>query len=134
LGIRKWASRHRGARQPRRRKPVRRGGQVSAREDMTVPTEDLRSAVEDALCRHFDRACSVVEFRREPSQYRSSFALEEIRVRIDDGRTLDIVFKDVSRRGLSVAARAAKPPFLYDSRRENRTHVEALNPLRLRTR
>jgi aminoglycoside phosphotransferase (APT) family kinase protein len=106
---------------------------VSARDDSNVPTEDLRSAVEDALCRHFDRACSVVEFRREPSQYRSSFALEEIRVRIDDGRTLEIVFKDVSRRGLSVSARAAKPAFLYDSRREIRTYVEALNPSRLGT-
>ena len=104
---------------------------MSAREAMTVPTEDLRSAVEHALGRHFDHACRVVDFRREPSQYRSSFVLEELRVRLDDGRTLDIVFKDVSPRGLSAAARAAKPEFLYDPRREIRTYVEALNPSRL---
>jgi hypothetical protein len=106
---------------------------VSTRDATAVPTEDLRSAVEDAFCRHFDRACHVVEFRREPSQYRSSFALEELHIRLDDGRTLDIVFKDVSLRGLSAAARAAKPVFLYDPRREIRTYVEALNPSRLGT-
>jgi Phosphotransferase enzyme family len=106
---------------------------VSAREPENVPTEDLRSAVEDALRRHYDHECRVVEFHRAPSRYRSSFALEELRVRLDDGRWLDILFKDVSPRGLSAAARAAKPDFLYDPRREIRTYVEALNPLRLGT-
>jgi hypothetical protein len=99
----------------------------------TVPTAELRSAVEGALCRHFGHLCRIVEFRRAPSEYRSSFALEELGVRLEDGRSLEIVFKDVSPRGLSDTARAAKPEFLYDPRREIRTYVEALNPTRLGT-
>src|SRR5439155_27149720 len=91
------------------------------------------SALEGALARHFGRPCLVVGLDRAPSPYRSSFALEVLTVRLDDGRSLDIVFKDVSPRGLSDAARAAKPAFLYDPRREIRTYVEALNPSRLGT-
>src|SRR5439155_21198427 len=89
--------------------------------------------LEGALARHFERPCRVVGLERAPSPYRSSFALEDLTVRLDDGRSLDIVFKDVSPRGLSDAARAVKPAFLYDPRREIRTHVEALNPSRLGT-
>jgi len=99
----------------------------------TVPTDELRPALEGVLCRYFDRPCRVVGLDRVPSRYRSSFALEELAVRLDDGRALDILFKDVSPRGLSDEALAAKPAFLYDPRREIRTYVEALDPSRLGT-
>jgi Phosphotransferase enzyme family len=98
-----------------------------------IPHDEVRSTVEGALCRHFGRARRIVEFRRAPSQYRSSFALEDLTVRLDDGRSLEILFKDVSPSGLSDAARAAKPAFLSDPRREIRTYSEALNPSRLGT-
>jgi hypothetical protein len=102
-------------------------------EVTNIRTEELRAAVEGALGRHFGRPCRIVEFRRTPSEYRSSFALEELGVRLEDGRSLEIVFKDVSPRGLTDVARAAKPEFLYDPRREIRTYVDALNSSQLGT-
>jgi hypothetical protein len=75
----------------------------------------------------------IADFDRAPSEYHSSFAVEELGVRLDDGRVFDIVFKDVSPQGLSEAARAAKPVFLYNPRREIRMYLDVLNSGRLGT-
>jgi hypothetical protein len=101
---------------------------VNEQDVTSVPTDELRSALEGALSHYFGGACRIVGLDRAPSQYRSSFALEELVARLDGGRSLEIIFKDVSPRALSRAARAAKPTFLCDPRREIRTYVEALNP------
>jgi hypothetical protein len=106
---------------------------VNVRDVTPVPSDELRSVLEGVLSSHFEAPCRISDFNRAPSEYRSSYALEELGVRLDDGRQLDIVFKDVSRRGLSEAARAAKPAFLYDPRREIRTYLDALNASRLGT-
>jgi hypothetical protein len=50
--------------------------------------------------------------------YRSSFPLESVVVVFQDGGRLDLVFKNVSPRALSVKARCAKPEFLDDPLRE----------------
>jgi hypothetical protein len=61
---------------------------------------------------------AIREIRRQPSDYRSSFALEEIRVALADGRRLSVMFKDLGWQALTPAGRQAKPPHLYDPLRE----------------
>lgn len=56
--------------------------------------------------------------RRRPSQYRTSFPLEELDVHLAGGDVLRLMFKDLSRSGLSEAARHAKPELVHDPRRE----------------
>jgi hypothetical protein len=63
-------------------------------------------------------ARQVTDLRRRASLYRSSFVLEEWDVCLDDGTILPLAFKDLSWQGMSAHARAIKPGFLYDPRRE----------------
>jgi len=67
------------------------------------------------------RACggrAVAEIHRKPSDYHSSFPLDELSVRLVDGSQLTLIFKDVGPDVLSGSAKDAKPGFLFDSRRE----------------
>jgi hypothetical protein len=59
---------------------------------------------------------------RRPCQFRSSFALEELDAQLDDGKSLKLMFKDMSIKGLSDKARKVKPHFLYDPVREIDTY------------
>ena len=61
----------------------------------------------------------VVEVRRRPAEYYSSHRLEDLVVRLDDGATLSIVFKDLSPGAMLDEAGRTKPPFLSDPRRES---------------
>ncbi|HEY1381200.1 MAG TPA: hypothetical protein VGF55_30650, partial [Gemmataceae bacterium] len=74
-------------------------------------TAELVAALEPAVGQ-------VARLDRRPSAYSSSFALEELDVELAGGRTLNLVFKDLGRHGLLSGARAAKPVFLHDPRRE----------------
>jgi hypothetical protein len=58
------------------------------------------------------------EIRRQPSEYRSSFALEEITVSLADGRNLSVIFKDLGWHSLTLAGQQAKPVQFYDPARE----------------
>ena len=61
---------------------------------------------------------AVREIRRQPSAYRSSFALEEIAFLLADGRSLQVMFKDLGWHSLTPAGQQAKPALLYDPARE----------------
>ena len=74
-------------------------------------TADLVAALEPALGR-------IARLDRRASAYSSSFALEELDVQLAGGPALALVFKDLGREGLLRGARAAKPDFLYEPRRE----------------
>lgn len=63
-------------------------------------------------------AGEVVRIERRPSEYRSSFALEEVDALLNDGSVLRLVLKDLRPEALHEAARAAKPAFLRSPRRE----------------
>jgi hypothetical protein len=91
-----------------------------------APTDDLRTALEAALSDHLGAPRRVAWLERAASDYRSSFALEELRVGLDDGMALDVMFKDLSPKGLTDVARAAKPAFLYDPQREINTYRDLL--------
>jgi len=54
--------------------------------------------------------------------YSSSSATEFLDLSLDDGRRLQLVFKDLSRDALLETARATKPSFLYNPLREIRTY------------
>src|SRR5713101_660889 len=88
----------------------------------TVSAGDLKEALEEALSQHFGRPCGIDKIERRPSPMRSSFALEELDVLLDDGATLGIQFKDLSPTAILPEALAAKPSFLFNPRREIETY------------
>jgi Ser/Thr protein kinase RdoA (MazF antagonist) len=59
----------------------------------------------------------VTELRRGPFAYETSFAIDELRVRLGEGEELDLLVKDVGA-GLSASGTAAKPARALDPRRE----------------
>ena len=99
----------------------------------TAGTAELHATLEQVLTRHFGAPCRVVGLERRPSAYRTSAALEEIEVRLDDGRDLQLMFKDVSRQALVEVARRVKPAFLYNPVREIETYRAILAPANLGT-
>src|SRR5262249_55867988 len=106
------------------------------RIDATAPgvaTADLSAALEDALGPYFGRPRRVVEIQRRPADYWSSHKVELIDLRLDDGGTLPLFFKQLGRKGLVEAAGGIKPTFLDNPLREIETYRGILNPLRLGT-
>jgi hypothetical protein len=75
----------------------------------------------------------VVRLERRPSIYSTSFAIEELDVRLDDDTSFRLLYKDLSRHALLEDARQAKPTFLYDPLREIETYRSILGPNRLGT-
>jgi Ser/Thr protein kinase RdoA (MazF antagonist) len=64
--------------------------------------------------------------RRRPSEYRTSFPLEEIDLTLDDGSELRLIFKDLAWAALDEEARLAKPEFLHDPLREPAVYASVL--------
>jgi thiamine kinase-like enzyme len=93
-----------------------------------IDTAVLRTALEEVLSGYFGAPRAILELQRCPALYRSSFALEELDVKLDDGLTLHLLFKDVSLQGLSEASRLGKPTFLHDPLREIETYRRILVP------
>jgi aminoglycoside/choline kinase family phosphotransferase len=71
---------------------------------------------------------AVLAVRRAESRYRSSYPLEELLVQTTHGQ-LEMIWKRVAPHELSEAARAAKPAFLVDPRREIDAYRNLLAPL-----
>ncbi len=83
-----------------------------------VSTDELQAALQSALDQHFHTSRAIVALTRRPSEYRTSFPLEEIDVTLAGGERLSLLYKEVRWESLSENARRAKPEFLYDSLRE----------------
>src|SRR5947208_13628632 len=81
-------------------------------------TSDLRAALERSLNDFFGTGVQIIRFERQPSVYRSSFNLEELTIQLDNGKSLSLVFKDLSWNTLLEGGRRLKPKFIYDPRRE----------------
>src|SRR5204862_2615869 len=60
----------------------------------------------------------IVAIDRVPNQYSTSFAIEDLAVTFDDGRTDLVLFKDIGGSAMLDGARRAKPAFVFDHRRE----------------
>ena len=89
---------------------------------MTAGTDELLTALDSCL------GAAVTGLERRPSAYSSSFRMEELEVRLADGRTLAMVFKDLRREEMLDGARRTKPAFLYDPLREIETYRKILAP------
>lgn len=100
---------------------------------MTAATGELQRVLEDILTEHFGRPCAVATLRREPYIYSTSFALEDVEVELSDGTSLRLIVKDLGATGLLEGARASKPKFLYEPRREMQTYERLLSRTRLGT-
>ena len=88
--------------------------------DIQLPatTEDLRTVLGPALSRYFGVPSVISCLERTTSQYSTSYPLEEITVTLQDGRRLEIMFKNLHRASLCSAVRQVKPAFLYHPLRE----------------
>jgi Ser/Thr protein kinase RdoA (MazF antagonist) len=71
--------------------------------------------------------------RRRPSEYRTSFPLEELELTLEDGSELHLAFKRLEWDALTAEARLAKPDFLHDPLREPTVYAELLAPAALGT-
>ena len=98
-----------------------------------IGTAELYVALEEALSRRSGTQRRVTGLERRPSLYSTSYAIDELDARLDDGTSLRVLYKDLSRHALLEAARQAKPTFLYDPMREIETYRTILGPNRLGT-
>jgi hypothetical protein len=83
-----------------------------------IETEILAEILREILTRERHIAAPISQLDRALSPFGSSFPLEELTVTLEDGKQLQLIFKNVSPRGLPAAARAARPSFLDDPLRE----------------
>jgi len=92
-----------------------------------VDSNDLRRVLDAAL--HgggAGRTIRVVDLRRRPSAYYSSFLMEDLDVTLEDGTTHAMVFKDLSPRARLAASRRVKPSFLHQPLREIQVYAHVL--------
>jgi Ser/Thr protein kinase RdoA (MazF antagonist) len=78
----------------------------------------LRRVVETSLGERAGAPRKIVQFRRTPSEFSSSHAVEELDITLANDVCLTLVFKNLSKRALTMEARANKPRFLINPRRE----------------
>ncbi len=95
--------------------------------------DELRARLEGALAAHEGTPVAISELERRPCEYRTSFALEELEVSLADGRTLRLMFKDLSRACLDADALLVKPGFLHDPVREVEVYRDLLDGAALGT-
>jgi hypothetical protein len=98
-----------------------------------IGTAELHVALEEALSSRSGTQRRISRLKRRPSIHSTSFAIDELDARLDDGTSLRLLYKDLSRHALLEAARQAKPTFLYDPLREIETYRTILVPNRLST-
>src|SRR5437870_3890003 len=97
----------------------------------TVSTCELLAALEHELSRHFGARRGIARLERRFSDYSSSFPIEELDVRLDDGRTLQLMFKNLSREAMLEEASRIRPAFLYNPLREIEAYLAILAPNRM---
>jgi hypothetical protein len=117
----------------RRSNSVRRTAVQPAGPGERIGTAALHTALEETLGRRLGQRRRVVRLERWPSIYSTSFAIEELDVRLDDDTSFRLLYKDLSRQAMLESARRIKPVFLYDPLREIQTYRNILMPNRLST-
>jgi aminoglycoside phosphotransferase (APT) family kinase protein len=93
-------------------------------EDSLPTDSELRDGLERALAEIGRPAPSRVV--RRPSEYRTSFPLEQLDVTLVDGEELRLAFKQLDWSQLDDEARLAKPDFLHDPAREPAVYASLL--------
>jgi Phosphotransferase enzyme family len=95
--------------------------------------EAVREALQRALAETRDAPTEVTELVRRPFAYETSYAIDELEVRLAGGERLALVVKDVGAAGLSAEAAATKPADTLDPDREIAVYRDLLDPERLGT-
>jgi hypothetical protein len=98
-----------------------------------IGTAELHVALEQALSRRSGTKRRVSGLKRRPSIYSTSFVIDELDARLDDGTSLRLLYKDLSRFSVLEAALEVKPAFLYDPMREIETYRTILEASQLGT-
>lgn len=107
--------------------------QVLDISEVTVSTEALQPVLEQQLGEHFGSPCAIVRLTRRPSEYHSSYSIEELSVALADGTCLDLIFKNLSESALLAGAQAAKPQLIRNPRREIEIYRSILSREKLGT-
>jgi hypothetical protein len=87
---------------------------------------DLRAAMIGVLGRV--RASRIVDLDASPLPYASSFAIDEVTVRFDDGSALELVCKGTGKAAMLPEARRIKPRFIHHPLREIAAYERILAP------
>ena len=88
---------------------------------------DLRQHLEAALAR------PIAHLTRRACEYCASFTIEELDVTLENGTTLPLICKELGRASMLETARAVKPDFLLDPRREIEVYQSILCPADIET-
>src|SRR5215212_1499671 len=89
--------------------------------------EDVRHSLEQALAEVEQEPRPVALLSRKPFAYETSFAIDELRVQLDEGEEIDLLVKDIGA-GLSATAAAIKSSRVLDPRREIAVYRSLLEP------
>src|SRR5512138_2619147 len=91
-----------------------------------VETIEAVRDLELALSDRTGRPCKIVDLQRASNIYNTSHVLDELDIRLDDGRSLQLMLKDLSPRSRLEQARQVKPSFLDDPLREIEVYRDIL--------
>ena len=95
---------------------------VEVQSGSTRPrTSELWPSMERILIAS-DCSYRIAGLKRKMAAFRTSFAMEEIEIPLQDGQTSATMFNDLTRRALEGLPRLVKPRFLYDPLREIETY------------
>jgi len=89
---------------------------------LLADTSELQPHLQKRLTAYFGERRSIRKVGRRFSPYTSSFRLDELNVRFEDGSNVQLVLKDMSRATMVEEARRARPDFMYEPRREIRAY------------
>ena len=107
--------------------------QVLEISEVSVSTEALQPVLEQQLGEHFGSPCTIARLTRRLSEYHSSYPIEELNVVLDNGTSLDVIFKNLSESALLPGARAAKPEIIRNPHREIEIYQRVLSRAHLET-
>jgi hypothetical protein len=83
-----------------------------------MPAEELKPILESLLTYHFGKTQQILQLECQPSDYRTSFPIEVIKLSLHDVGKLEIILKKLGWDQLAEGARRVKPKFLHDPLRE----------------
>ena len=96
---------------------------------MAIPdVRDSFPGIDQAFQQESGGRARIASITRRPSEYRTSFVLDEVDILLGNGEVLRLVAKNVARSALTDVARNAKPAFLSHPLREIQVYRELLNP------
>lgn len=98
---------------------------ISSANGSDFDADGVRSFLESCL------NSTILNLRRRPSPYRTSFPIEELDVESADGNCYQMMMKNLDWNALTEEGRRAKPDFLHNPQREIELYQSMLMPTRI---